>query len=346
MNKRKIFLIVICGALIAFTAFFAIYDNVKAKNNNEENNDDKPLKVVCTIFPDYDWTKNIIGDVSDQVELSLIVKNGVDLHSFQPSTQDILEISTADILVYVGGVSDNWVSDVLKTVKNKDMKVVNLMEVLKDRVVVKEEIEGMQPHEHEHEVETDFSDINFKDTHNDIVYDEHIWLSLENAKICCTAIAKEMALARPKLGRVFSKNCSNYIFNLDEMSSDFVKLAKNFKSNTLIFCDRFPFRYLLEDYGFNYYAAFAGCSAETEASFETIAFLSHKVQELEARAVVVIENSDKKIARTVIQNANRLDTKIATLDSMQSTTLDDAKNGKTYLDTMYKNLKTIQAVLE
>ena len=150
MNKRKIFLIVICSALIAFTAFFAIYDNVKAKNNNEENNEDKPLKVVCTIFPEYDWTKNIIGDASDQVELSLIVKNGVDLHSFQPSTQDILEISTADILVYVGGVSDNWVSDVLKTVKNKDMRVVNLMEVLGDRVVVKEEIEGMQPHEHEH----------------------------------------------------------------------------------------------------------------------------------------------------------------------------------------------------
>lgn len=346
MNKRKIFLLVICGALIAFTAFFAIYDNVKAKNDPEGNDESKPLKVVCTIFPEYDWTKNIIGDATDQVELSLIVKNGVDLHSFQPSTQDILEISTADILVYVGGVSDNWVSDVLKTVKNKNMRVVNLMEVLGDRVVVKEEVEGMQPHEHEHEAETDFSDINFKDTHSESVYDEHIWLSLDNAKVCCTAIAKEMALARPKLGRVFSKNCSNYIFNLDELNSDFEKLAKNFKSNTLIFCDRFPFRYLLEDYGFDYYAAFAGCSAETEASFETIAFLSHKLQELEARAVVVIDNSDKKIARTVIQNANRPDTKIATLDSMQSTTLDDSKNGKTYLDTMYRNLKTIQAVLE
>ena len=119
MNKRKIFLLVICGALIAFTAFFAIYDNVKAKNNPEGSDTSKPLKVVCTIFPEYDWAKNIIGDATDKVELSLIVKNGVDLHSFQPSTQDILEISTADILVYVGGVSDNWVTDVLKTVKTQ-----------------------------------------------------------------------------------------------------------------------------------------------------------------------------------------------------------------------------------
>ena len=286
-------------------------------------------------------------EIKDFVDVSLIVKNGVDLHSFQPSTADILEISTADIFIYVGGVSDNWVTDVLKNVKNKNMIVINLMELLGDRVKEKEVVEGMEAHDHSHEeVETDFSGIEFKDTHNKPVYDEHVWLSLENAKICVTEIGKQMALARPKLGLAFSNNTSDYIGDLTKMSNDFAKLVQDFDNKTLIFCDRFPFRYLIEDYGLDYYAAFAGCSAETEASFETIAFLSHKLQELEARAVVVIDNSDKKIARTVIQNANRPDTKIATLDSMQSTTLDDAKNGKTYLDTMYRNLKTIQAVLE
>ena len=348
MTKRRIWLLVICGLIVLSTVFFTIYDNVKAKNNPNSVEDDAPLKVVCTIFPEYDWAKNIIGEQAiDQVELSMIVKNGVDLHSFQPSTADILEISTADVFIYVGGVSDNWVTDVLKNVKNKDMIVVNLMDVLGDRVVVKETVEGMEAHQHDHEeLETDFSNIEFKDTHNEVVYDEHVWLSLENAKVCCTAIAKELALARPKLGHVFSKNCSNYIYNMTTMSNDFAKEVENFSSKTLIFCDRFPFRYLLEDYGLEYYAAFSGCSAESEASFETIAFLSHKVQELNARAVCVIDNSDKKIARTVISNANRPDTKIATLDSMQSTTLDDAKNGKTYLDTMYRNLRSIQAVLK
>lgn len=328
MNKRKIILLIICGVLILSTVIFYITDTKNNKEPKESKND--KLQVVCTIFPEYDWTRAIIGNNNDKVELSLIVKNGVDLHSFQPSTADVVKITSADIFIYVGGVSDNWVTEVLSNSKNPRMKVINLMDVIGDRAVITEHHEGEDESHHNHISAPD----------------EHIWLSLENAKLCVRAIAQALDEAAPSMAFGFNKNCSDYLYKLNALGADFSNTVNNAREKTLIFCDRFPFRYLVEDYGLDYYAAFTGCSAETEASFETIAFLSHKLQELDARAVVVIENSDKKIARTVIQNANRPDTKIATLDSMQATTFDDATNGKTYLGTMYRNLETIQAVLE
>ena len=328
MNKRRIFLLVICGALILSTVGLTIVDSIKNKDNKTveaENDEQRKLKVVCTIFPEYDWARNIIGN-NDKVELSLIVKNGVDLHSFQPSTADVVEITSADVFIYVGGVSDNWVTDVLANAKNPKMKVVNLMDVIGDRAVMTEHHEGEEEGRHSHIMAPD----------------EHIWLSLENAKLCVRAIAKALDEASPSQAFGFNKNCSSYLYQLNDLDDKFKTTIENSPKKTLIFCDRFPFTYLVQDYGLNYYAAFTGCSAETEASFETIAFLSDKLKETGLKAVFTIDNGDTKIADTVISSSKVKDCQILTLDSMQSTTLDQAKKGKTYIGTMENNLKVLK----
>lgn len=329
MKKRKIVLLIICAAIVLSTVFFSIKDNIANKDNKGAGKNEK-LKVVCTIFPEYDWTKYIIKGNEDKIDLSLIVKNGVDLHSFQPSTTDVVEITTADIFIYIGGVSDNWVTDVLSNSKNPDLKVINLMEVIGNRAIMTE------AHHHEE---------NGEEHHHEAAPDEHIWLSLENAKLCVQEIAKTLSETAPEMAYSFAKNCSDYLYELEELNNNFQEAVDNAPEKTLIFCDRFPFKYLVKDYGLNAYAAFTGCSAETEASFETIAFLSNKLQESQLNGVITIDNSDKKIANTVIQNSKKENCTIYTLDSMQSTTLEDADNGKTYLSIMKNNLEELKKAL-
>lgn len=297
---------------------------------SKKNLAEDKLNVVATIFPVYDWVKNVAGDVSG-VNLELLVKNGVDLHSFQPSAADIIKISTADVLVFVGGESDSWVKDVLKNPANKNLSVINLMDLLEDSVKEEEFIEGMTAAEahHSEEMESD-------EPEEEIEYDEHIWLSVENAKISVQKIAEILSEKNPENAEIYGKNRDSYEKKLDELKNFYS--PKNAGTGTIIVCDRFPFRYMTDELGINYFAAFVGCSAETEASFETVAFLSKKVQEFGCHKVFVTENSDKKIARTVIKNAVFSgECKIETLDSMQSVTFEQAKSGKNFIDTMKEN---------
>lgn len=297
---------------------------------SKKNLAEDKLNVVATIFPVYDWVKNVAGDVSS-VNLELLVKNGVDLHSFQPSAADIIKISTADVLVFVGGESDFWVNDVLKNPANKNISVINLMDLLEDSVKEEEFIEGMTAGEepHSEEMESD-------EPEEEIEYDEHIWLSVENAKISVQKIAEILSEKNPENAEIYGKNRDSYEKKLDELKNFYS--PKNAGNGTIIVCDRFPFRYMTDELGINYFAAFVGCSAETEASFETVAFLSKKVQEFGCHKVFVTENSDKKIARTVIKNAGfSSECKIETLDSMQSVTFEQAKSGKNFIDTMKEN---------
>lgn len=291
--------------------------------------------IVCTIFPEYDWTSFIRGNEDYETVLTLTVKNGVDLHSFQPSTQDIVQISTCDLFVYVGGESDNWVKDVLKNATNKNMKVINLMDVLKDNIKEEEIVEGMQAEEEEEEVEDS----------EEVEYDEHVWLSIKNAKICCEVITDAMCELVPQNAQMYKNNLNSYLSELSQLDSEYENAITSAANNTIIVCDRFPFRYLADDYNLNYYAAFVGCSAETEASFETVAFLANKLNELNLNAVLTIENNNQKIARTVISNAKKPLCDIFVLDSLQSTTLRQAFDGKTYISTMKENLETIKKAL-
>ena len=302
--------------------------------------DSKKLKIVVTTFPEYDWVREILGDRVKDVDLKLLQKNGTDLHSFQPSAQDIKDISNADIFVYVGGESDEWVEDVLKKKKNKDLVAINLMDEMKDSKKAEEVKEGMQPEKEDE----DEDDGHHHENAEEVEYDEHVWLSLKNAIKLCQPIAQAIAKKDEKHADTYKKNLDAYTKKLENLDSKYAEAVKNAKGKTLIFGDRFPFRYMVDDYGLNYYAAFVGCSAESEASFETISFLSNKLNQLKIKHVLTIENSDHKIAKSVIKNADGTKRDIKTLDSLQSMKKGDIKK-KTYLKTMENNLKVLQEVL-
>ena len=481
------------------------------KNSNEQadNTDDGKLKVVTTIFPEYDWVKEIAGDEISNIDLTMLLDNGVDLHSYQPTSEDILKISDCDLFVYVGGESDSWVDDALKNATNKDMQVINLLDVLKDSIKTEESMPGMQAEEghnhgyahfedsdvqdrtlsdwdgdwqsvypylqdgvldevmekkaesgektaeeykeyYENGYKTDVSQITidaenntmcfvkngvaskatyeykgyqiydyesgsrgvryffeatsgdadapkyvqFSDhgiaqgkaehfhiyagndgfdalseemenwptyypadmsgkeiaedmlEHEEKEYDEHVWLSLKNAQTLCKAIAEALETADPEHKDVYAANVDSYLEKLSSLDGQYQDAVANASQKTLLFGDRFPFRYMVDDYGLKYYASFAGCSAESEASFETISFLAKKVDELGLKNIMTIENSDQKIAKTIRDNTKDKNQEILSLDSMQSTTSEDVKNGTTYLSVMESNLDVLKKAMQ
>jgi len=294
------------------------------------------LTIVTTIFPEYDWVMQILGDKAGDAEVTMLLDNGVDLHSYQPVASDILKISDCDIFIYVGGESDGWVDDALKESVNPDMIVINLLEVLGDSVKEEEVVEGMQAEEEEEEEEGE---------EEEPEYDEHVWLSLRNASVLCDAITDAIAKADPENASVYQANNDAYKAQLSALDEQYKEAVSGAAFDTVLFGDRFPFRYLTDDYDLNYYAAFVGCSAETEASFETVVFLATKTDELGLNAILTIENSDGKIAQTIRDNTADKDQEIYALDSMQATTSEDVKNGATYLSVMTSNLEILKKAL-
>lgn len=320
----------------------------------EEN---KNLQIVTTIFPEYDWVMNILGDNPANAEVTMLLDNGADLHSYQPSAADILKISTCDVFVYVGGESDEWVDDVLKEATNKDMIVINLMDELGNAVKEEEIIEGMEghdhehehdeeeDHEHDHEHEDEDHDHEHHHEEGEVEYDEHVWLSLKNAAVLVASIADAIEKADAANAETYRANASAYIGKLNALDKEYSDMVSSASRNVVLFGDRFPFRYLTDDYGLIYYAAFVGCSAESEASFETIMFLAGKVDENSLPVVLTIEGKDHKIAETIISNTATKDQKILTLDSMQTTTMADVKNGTTYISVMESNFEVLKEAL-
>ena len=475
--------------------------------------DSNKLSVVTTIFPEYDWVKEILGDKAESTDLTMLLDNGVDLHSYQPTADDIVKISDCDLFVYVGGESDKWVDDALKEATNKDMKVIDLLEVLGDSVKTEETVEGMQETEHahdhskevstfeDHEVQdrslsdwagswqsaypfaldgtlddafaamaeegemtadeyktyyqkgykTNITNIDIEGDHIAFTYedgkkvgsdykyigyyiqnwstgtkaamyrfeavdrtsgapiciefndhmiesaapehfhirmsnesfdaivdpekswptffpadmtgedlcehmeghghdhgeekDEHVWLSLKNAKTLVGAIADALQELDPDNKDTYAANTSAYIEKLSALDGAYQSAVDGAARKTVLFGDRFPFRYLVDDYGLSYYAAFAGCSAESEASFETVSFLAKKVDELKLPCVLTIEGKNHKIAETIVENTAEKNQKILTMDSMQSTTSEDVANGTTYLSVMEQNLSMLKEAL-
>ena len=343
MNIKKI--------IAGLTILFALASSGFAAKAKKSNSNSGALKVVTTIFPEYDWTREILGSNPGKVELSLLLGNGVDLHSYQPSIQDIAKIATADIFIYVGGESDFWVEDALKNAANKNMKVINLLEALGDKVKEEEIKEGMQAEEEEHEDEDEDHDHEAEEHHNhhdedEVEYDEHVWLSLRNAKFLCGEIAAALCEKDPVNAASYKANLAAYSAKLDALDARYTATVKAASKKTILFGDRFPFRYLVEDYGLDYFAAFVGCSAETEASFETVIFLAKKVDELGLKTVFKIESGDGKIARTIIQNSKNKKAKVLTLNSIQATTKKQADAGASYLKIMEENLKVLEEALK
>ena len=327
--------------------------------------DEKKLSVVTTIFPVYDWAREVVG-ANDNVEITLLLDSGVDLHSYQPTAEDIMKVATCDVFAYVGGESDEWVEDALDEAVSPDMTVVNLLYALGDDIKMEEIVEGME-HEHEHdeddhdedehdhdeddqdeddhdEDDHDEDDHDHEHEHEDEV-DEHVWLSLRNAQKLVKALAAALGEADPANAESYATNADAYIEKLAALDGEYAAAVAAGDFDTLLFGDRFPFRYLVDDYGLNYYAAFAGCSAETEASFETVAFLAGKVDELGLKSVMTIEGTNHKIAETIVQSTQAKDAGILALNSMQGTTAQDVAGGATYLSAMERNLEVLKEAL-
>ena len=289
------------------------------------------LKVVSTIFPGYDWLQNLMAGTGSTP--TLMMKNGVDMHSFQPTAADIVSLSDADLFLYVGGTSDQWVEDALINAQNEGIVAVSMMDVLEDRLLAETLVEGMQE-DHDHGEEEHESS-----------YDEHVWLSLTNAQLICEALCDALCEIDTEHAETYRSNLEAYTASLEQLDEAFTETIEEAPLDTLLFGDRFPFTYLLADYDVSYYAAFPGCSAETEASFATISFLTGKLDELSLPAVLTIDGSDQSIARTIVDSSRDKDAAILTLDSMQSVTDADIEAGASYLSIMESNRAVLEQAL-
>lgn len=335
----------------------------KADVENQHDNLEK-ISIICTTFPQYDWVREIIGNKSDKFELTLLLDNGVDLHNYQPTAEDIAKIGMADVFIYVGGESDAWVEDALEEAGNKELKVVNLMEAVGNNVKTEELVEGMQESKHEHaEHEEDEHAEHEEDEHaeheegehaepkedsheeHEHEYDEHIWLSLKNASVLVAEISDTLQSVATEDAEELEANAKAYIQKLNKLDKQYEEMIQKAKCKTVVFGDRFPFRYLVDDYDLDYFAAFMGCSAETEASFQTITFLAGRVDELDVPAILVIEKSNQKIAKTIRENTVEKNQQILEMNSIQSVTNADVEAGFTYLKAMEENFKILRQAL-
>ncbi len=282
--------------------------------------------IVCTVFPAYDFARSIIGQ-SDEFDIKLLLKPGSEVHSFEPTPQDIINIKNCDIFIYTGGESDEWAKNILESIDTKDMKIIAMMNCVE--TVEEETVEGMQKEEEDKEPQ----------------YDEHVWTSPVNASKIARAISENIIEAAEENGNdteLYKKNTEEYLAKLSELDQNFREIINNSKRKTIVFGDRFPFRYFAEEYGLDYYAAFPGCSAETEADAKTVAFLIDKVNSEQIPVVFYPELSNQKVALTICESTNA---EPMQLNSCHNLTVDEFKSGADYLSLMNKNLAAIKTAL-
>lgn len=303
--------------------------SLAACSGEQVQTDDGKITVVAAIFPEYDWLRNLTAG-SDNIELKLLIDKGVDLHSYQPDVNDIVMISDCDVFVYTGGAGDVWVEDVIATAMNPDLIAVDLMEMLEEHRELCED-----DHDHAHEEHED----------HEHTADEHIWLSLVNAEHLCHSLTELLCALDADNAALYEENLVRYDGRLQALDQRYESMVSEAVYEDLLFADRFPFSYLVEDYGLHYHAAYEGCSAETEVSFDTFAHLAETLTELDLPGVLVIDDSDHRIADTVIAASGDKSREIYTLQSMQAVGRRQIKAGITYLDVMEENLSVLERAL-
>ena len=339
MKKFAAFAMFVLAAALTFVACSA--------ESNEKAPAQKKVSIVATIYPQYDWLKNILGSRLDSVNLNLLIKNGTDLHSYKPSAQDIAAIASADMVVYVGGESDEWIEKALKATPKEGRVQVNLMEALGDRVKEEEVVEGMQEETKDERRETKEIAEENHEHGEEAENDEHIWLSLKNAEILVRALANAIAKVDSTNATEYHMNAALYVAKISALDAQYRAATDNAHFKTILFGDRFPFRYLVDDYGIKYFAAFVGCSAESEASFETVAFLASKMDSLALPAIFTIDGSNGKIARAILDASKKSkETPVLTLNSMQSVTDAQMQSGVDYLSMMQSNLEVLKKAIK
>jgi len=304
----------------------------------------KKISVVTTIFPAYDWVKQVVGD-NKNVEITFLIDKGVDLHSYQASAEDIAKITDSDLFVYVGGESDEWAEDIIK--ENPNLKYISMVDSIGEAALAEELVEGMQEEEHEgeehaHEGEEHANEEHAHEHDGEEAIDEHVWLSIKNAKTVVAAIEHQLSEIDADNKASYEKNANDYIAKLDELDKEYKDTLSSIENKTILVGDRFPFRYLVNEYGINYYAAFLGCDAGSEASFETVKFLANKMDELNMSKIFIIDGSKGDLAKTIVDNTKDKNATVLMLDSMQSTKSSDNAN---YIDIMRKNLEVLKEAL-
>lgn len=288
-----------------------------------EINDNK-IHIVTTIFPQYDFVRNIVGDRADKFDIKYIVDNGSDVHSYSSvlSVEDIVKMSTSDLFIYVGGESESWVNTAISSPTNKNMKVLKLMDTVHDDLISVD-------HDHEHDNEAE-------------EFDEHIWLSLRLAKKMVTEIAESICRLDLDNSEYYRNNALTYCTKLDALDSQFSNIIKN--KNAVVFADRNPFTYLLNDYDIPFYSAFEGCSTDTNASFETLINLAKIIDENDIKYVINIDGSRDDVPNQIISITKNKNQKILTMNSMQAVT-SKVSATLSYIDAMQQNLNVLKTAM-
>lgn len=302
-----------------------------------EKEADGKLTVVCTVFPIYDWVRNIVGE-SETVEVILLVRDGTDLHSYQPSAQDIVRLRSCDLLIRLGGTADGWVEDALRQAPSESRRDLRLTELdsLILREVADESVAQSHKHRHDHSGHED---------HADCAVDEHIWLSLSNAETCVAAIADALAEADGERAQDYRSGGERYAAELRALDEDYRSVIGQAKDPYMVVADRFPFVYLAEEYGIGYLAAFEGCGTDGDADVDTVIRLARALDQRALGCVIITESSDGALADSVIRAGEKKNQGVAVLDSLQSVTAKELEEGKTYLGTMESNLAVLRQVL-
>lgn len=331
-NKIKKLLIILLSWLI-------LISTITACNNTE--NIDKPasdkLSIITTIFPQYDFTKQIAGE---KVDLKMLLKPGAESHSYEPTPQDIKLIQASDLFIYTGGENDTWIEGIINSMGSdapQTMRLIDLVDTVEEEI-----IEGMEhDHDHDHEEDHDHDeDHNHEDDVHEI--DEHVWTSPINAIEIVKEITDYLVENDQVNADYYKENSENYIKELKELDQQFVDIVQAAERNVILFGDRFPFRYLADQYDLDYYAAFSGCSTNTEASAATVAFLIDKVEELKLPVVFSIELSNEKISDSIMEatGAEKL-----TFHSLHNLSIEELAANETYISLMQKNLRALEKAL-
>lgn len=284
--------------------------------------DDGKLDIVTTIFPSYDFAKEISGD---NANITMLLKSGQESHTYEPTTQDILSIQNCDLFIYVGGENDAWVDDILESF-DEPVTVIKMMDCV--QLCEEVHIEGTDDHDHEHD--------------HDHETDEHVWTSPKNAMAISQEICDTLCEIDEDNKDEYKKNCENYLSELQKLDGEIREVVESAKRDTLVFGDRFPFLYFAQEYGLNYYAAFSGCSTETEPSAKTIAFLIEKIESEDIPAVLYIEFSAQTVADSI---AEQTGTKSLLLHSCHNVTKEEIEDGASYISLMEGNIEVLKEAL-
>lgn len=289
------------------------------------------LSVVATIFPQYDFARQVMGSSN---HLTMLLRPGQEVHSYEPTPQDIIAIQNCDLFIYVGGESDAWIEDVLEGMDTSHMVILSLMDLVDP---LEEDTDSVleNPEEHSHE------DGEATHLHQE-EYDEHVWTSPKNAMLITQAICDALCDIDPSNAQTYRQNTADYLEQLEGLDQDFREVISNAGRDTLIFGDRFPLLYFVREYGLNYYAAFPGCASETEPSAATVARLIDLVREEQVPVVYQIELSNGNIARSIADSSGA---KVETFYTCHNITRDDFNAGETYLSLMKRNVNSLKEAL-